>query len=222
VPEQPRQSAIRLSRPYASEQEFVEGDFSWLGRPTVVLPNTSARSPGDVVRFELVLSVGTPIFRAEGQVVAHHPAGTKMPGLELRITRMDAKSKAILDQMRQRRAANARPAPKAVAPPMQVESIAPSPPAVVPTPVPDVVAKPEVGRLAPAPAPVVQSDDPGKSPTGETAGDISERSGVHLSPVRARVTPPPNREEILDRLRERARQLAAKGALPARKSKQTA
>jgi hypothetical protein len=49
-----------------------------------------------------------------------------------------------------------------------------------------------------------------------------ERSGIHLSPARAKIAPPPNRDEILDRLRERARHLAAKGALPVKRSKETA
>jgi hypothetical protein len=52
-------------------------------------------------------------------------------------------------------------------------------------------------------------------PTPEPARDTpSEPSGIHLRPTRIKVAPPPNREEILERLRERARQLAAKGALP--------
>jgi hypothetical protein len=217
VPDPIRQPAIRVVRPYASEKEFVEGDFTWLGRPTLVLPNTPARSPGDLVRFELVLSNGSPIFRGEGQVVAYHPpGGGKTPGLEVRITRMDAKSKAMLDQMRQRRTANSRTAPpKAVASSRQVESIAPAPTAVAAAPPPNPMPTPEVARLASA-------QRPGDQPPVELTSDVSERSGVHLSPARARVAPPPNREEILDRLRERARQLAAKGGLPARKTKQIA
>jgi hypothetical protein len=176
-----RSSAVRVVRPYASEKEFVEGDFAWLSRPTLLLPSNVARPPGELVRFEFVLKTGTPVFRGEGQVLGHHPAGGNRPaGLEVRITRMDAKSKSILDQVRERRAVAARTAPKMVAPSIRPPTIAP--------------------------------------PREPVSDPQSERSGIHLSPARARVTPPPNREEILGRLRERARQLAAKGALPLSKT----
>jgi hypothetical protein len=218
---QPNRSpaAIRLARPYGSEKEFVEGDFAFLGRATLFLPNVPDRAAGDVVRFEFLLNTGAPVFRGEAQVVAHHAgSGPKPAGLEVRITRMDAKSKSIHDLVKERRVAATRTAPKSLSPAKPVESIAPAkvgpsltePPPAAPA---DVAPRPIVAAV-PAPQPARTAEPP-----QETA---SETSGIHLSPVRARVAPPPNRDEILDRLRERARQLAAKGALPVKRAKQSA
>jgi hypothetical protein len=209
-------AAIRLSRPYASEKEFVEGDLPFLGRATLFLPNVPARGAGEIVRFEFLLSTGAPVFRGEAQVVAHHPAaGTKPAGLEVRITRMDAKSKSIHDHVKERRLAGARSSPKSVAPNRATESMAPAkvgpPPVEVSLP---TLAAPRVAPVASAVA-ARAAEPPPEAP--------SERSGIHLSPARPKVAPPPNRDEILDRLRERARQLAAKGALPLpKKTRQSA
>ena len=101
---------IRITRPYGSETEFLEGDFGWLGRTTVILPNGPARAAGELVRFEIVLTSGAPILRGEGHVVAHHsPGGPRAPGLEVRFTRVDAKSKLLIDRVRERRNAMSQP-----------------------------------------------------------------------------------------------------------------
>jgi hypothetical protein len=208
---------VRVVRPYASEKEFVEGDFAWLGRSTIVLPNVPAR-PAELVRFEIVLTNGTPVFRGEGQVVMHHPAGGPRPaGLEIRITRTDARSKAILDHVRDRRAAGARTGQKSFAPGKHLDSISPALHSAAARP---LTAPPQTSaaflRSSPPLSPVAPfaHDPPADKP--------AERSGIHLSPARAKVRPPPNREEILGRLRERARQLAAKGTLLAKKTKESA
>jgi hypothetical protein len=46
----------------------------------------------------------------------------------------------------------------------------------------------------------------------------SERSGIHLTKSASRVAPPSNRDEILERLRVRARELAASGRPAFKKS----
>src|SRR4029077_21016994 len=47
------------------------------------------------------------VLRGEGNVVAHHvPGGPRPPGLEVRFTRVDSKSKLILDRVRDRRTAS--------------------------------------------------------------------------------------------------------------------
>ena len=186
MPEAPRIPFIRITRPYGSENEFVDGDFGWVGRATLVLPGGPARAAGELVRFEVVLKTGAPVLRGEGHVVAHHtPGGARPPGLEVRFTRIDAKSKLILDRVRERRAAHSQGGPVSMAGPVSIGA-----PASMPNGVP--VLKP--------------LDEP-----------PSERSGVHLTKAASKVAPPANREEILERLRARAKELAAAGGLAFKK-----
>jgi hypothetical protein len=161
-----------------------------------------------------VLTNGTPVFRGEGQVVRHHPAGGPRPaGLEIRITRTDARSKAILDQVRDRRAGT-RTGAKSFGP-GRLDSISPMPPGARP-----LTAPPQTSAAFLRSSPPHAAPDPSAAePPGET---LAERSGIHLSPSRAKVRAPPNREAILERLRERAKQLAARGGLPAKKTKESA
>jgi hypothetical protein len=182
---------IRITRPYGSENEFIDGDFAWIGRSTIVLPNSPARKTGEVIRFEVVLSTGSPVFRGEGSVVAHYPpGGAKPPGLEVRFTRIDARSKLILDKVRDRRAAlsrsgeNPAPAPAPALAPAVADAPAPAP------------------ALADAPAPALPADI--QPPTRAA----SERRVVQRS---TKIVAPANRDEILDRLRARAKHLAENG-----------
>jgi hypothetical protein len=184
VPEPPRIPIIRITRPYGSENEFVDGDFGWVGRTTLVLPGGPARAAGELVRFEVVLTTGAPVLRGEGHVVAHHvPGGSRPAGLEVRYTRVDARSKIVLDRVRERRNAGSPNGPMSMSGSVSTASM--------PSPVP----QPEALPVLKAPA-----DTP------------SERSGVHLTKAASRrVTPPANRDEILERLRSRAKELAAAG-----------
>jgi len=182
---------LRISRPYTSEADFVDGDFAWIGRTTIVLPEAGARTTGELVRFEIMLSNGAPVFRGEGHVVAHHPPGSgRPPGLEIRFTRIDSRSKLIIDKVRERRAAHARQN----AAPLEPSSIG----AVEPN---------AEGALAAAEAqPVVL-----KLPEAASPRSVSARAGVR------KIAAPANRDEILERLRARAKQLAAAGGLSFKK-----
>jgi hypothetical protein len=197
VPEAPRIPFVRIARPYGSDNEFVEGDFAWLGRTTIILPNGPARTVGELVRFEIVLTNGAPVLRGEGHVVAHHiPGGPRPAGLEVRYTRVDAKSKLILDRVRERRTQNGETGK------IRVSQV------------------PSVGEVRPL------NGQPGTSPVSSVlpvlkppADTPSERSGVHLTKsAEGRVAPPANRDEILERLRVRARELVASGRLAFKKS----
>jgi hypothetical protein len=183
VPEAQRIPFIRITRPYGSENEFIDGDFGWVGRTTLVLPGGPARAAGELVRFEVVLTTGAAVLRGEGHVVAHHkPGGSRPAGLEVRYTRVDARSKIMLDRVRERRTA-----------------ASPNGPASMP------------GASAASPVAASHELPVLKAP----AEPASERSGVHLTKAAARrVAPPANRDEILERLRARAKELAAAGGWP--------
>jgi len=190
VPEAPRIPFIRITRPYGSEAEFIDGDYGWVGRTTLVLPGGPARAAGELVRFEVVLTNGAPVLRGEGHVVAHHvPGGARPAGLEVRYTRVDSRSKILLDRVRERRAVMSQGGPPSLSTPAVSVPAAPS---LDPTPNGLPVLKPP-------------TDTP------------SERSGVHLKAAASRIAPPANRDEILERLRARAKVLAAAGGLSYKK-----
>jgi hypothetical protein len=223
---------IRIARPYGSEMEFVDGDFASLGRTTIVLPNGPVRQAGELIRFEVVLTNGSPVFRGEGHVVSHNaPGSSKPPGLEVRFTRIDARSKAILDHVRERRAAAAR-GPDAAA-----LSQAPGP-QLSQAPIRNLSQAP-ARNLSQAPARNL-SQAPKRNMSQATARNLSQTPARNMSqapamnssqaPVKqerertvryttqpTKVAAPPNRDEILGRLRLRAERLSAAGGLSFKK-----
>jgi hypothetical protein len=137
VADEPRQPvAIRVSRPYASEDEFLEHELETLTRTSVTLVGSQSRPQGVILRFEIALSNGTALLRGEGRVVGYKQnAYGDLPGLTLRFTRLDTKSKALVDRAATFREARARAAFDASV----SESVAPAPPPLPPRP-PAVVA----------------------------------------------------------------------------------
>src|SRR5207253_1302593 len=91
---------------------------------------------GVVLRFEVLLASGAPLLRGEGRVVAYKMSAVgDEPGLTLRFTRLDARSKALVDRaaaIREARIKGSRSgmshAPLAAAPPATSSSPAGSPP----------------------------------------------------------------------------------------------
>jgi hypothetical protein len=250
-PQHPRIPTMRLSRPYETEDDLIEGDFASLGRPWIILPDVPILPVGELVRFEVLLSNGAPAIRGEGHVVAYHPpGGPKPPGLEVKFTRIDARTKSIIERVHTKRLAlrtSSMPPsqrPEAAAPPPE------APAAQTPTPIadggsrdaPDMpkedlsdvhaaeaaapasaqqqeqaahAASPE---FAPPPAPAPEQADqpavtvpvpPPEQADQETITDPApppEQAAPATAPHRA-VAAPPNRNEILDRLRARAKDL---------------
>src|SRR5260370_31415373 len=92
-------SAIRITRPYASEEEYLENDLETLTRTGITLVGVQPRPEGVVLRFELSLSTGQVVLRGEGRVVrfrgnAHQGVG----GLALRFTRLRLPSQPLIDR----------------------------------------------------------------------------------------------------------------------------
>jgi hypothetical protein len=107
VPDDPRPPvAIRITRPYASEEEYLEQELELISRTGITLVGAHPRPAGVVLRFELVLSSGHVLVRGEGRVTGFKPnAHEDVGGLSLRFTRIDARSKALLDKATARREA---------------------------------------------------------------------------------------------------------------------
>ena len=159
--------AIRIARPYPSEEAFLEHELDTLTRTSVVLLGAQSRPQGVVLRFEVTLASGAPLLRGEGRVVGYKPnALNDEPGLTLRFTRLDPRSKALIDRAAALRDARARgtvrPEPPAYEAPVEA-TYAGAPPSLVsppsvPPPLPasarppPVSARPSRGASVPAPS----------------------------------------------------------------------
>jgi hypothetical protein len=187
--------AIRLTRPYANEEEYLEQELDLLSRTGITLVGAQPRPQGVVLRFELVLAGGQVLLRGEGRVVGFKPnAHQGVGGLSLRFTRIDARSKALLDKaaaLREQRRPSTRPArseapPKLGAPPNSERDR-------VAAPLSSSVAV--ESQLTPPPPPVEEVRTPPMNVT-------SPREGITLG-----LTSPRERDALLDRLRARAKGL---------------
>ena len=104
-----RPVAIRIARPYSSEEAFLEHELETLTRTSVTLIGAQARPQGVILRFEVTLASGAPLLRGEGRVVGYkRNAIGDEPGLTLRFTRLDPRSKALIDRAAAMREAKAR------------------------------------------------------------------------------------------------------------------
>jgi len=205
-------AAIRISRPYASEEDFLHHELDTLTRTTVVLLGAQSRPQGVVLRFEVALASGDALIRGEGRVVGFRPASQGVDsGLSLRFTRLDARSKALIDRAAVMRDARARPSlhPARPAP----DAALASPPGPPPAPAPS--------GPAPLSLDLAASTQPSLEEEPVSSGQILPSSGESARQVaRPRFAPPPpssgsvgqiqraRRDELLDRLRQRAKTLS--------------
>jgi hypothetical protein len=184
--------AVRIVRPYESEEEFLRHDIHTLTRTTVVLVGAQQRPDGVVLRFEVSLKNGQPLLRGEGRVVGYRAnALGNEPGLMLRFTRLDSRSKALVDRAAALR--DARSAPQSnVAPPPAPAAAPPPPPAPPEAAPPPPAAAPEA---APPPPPAAPEAAP---PPAAAQVDVS--SGSSPSPERAAPSsdPAPQKTETLE------------------------
>jgi hypothetical protein len=91
--------AIRIARPYETEEAFLEHELETVGKTSVILIGAHSRPAGVILRFEVALSTGTVVLRGEGRVLAHKDNAFRgQAGLALRFTRLDPKSKAFVDR----------------------------------------------------------------------------------------------------------------------------
>jgi hypothetical protein len=174
--------AIRITRPYATEDEYLEKELETLTRAGITLLGAQARPQGVVLRFELVLTSGAVLMRGEGRVLGFKPnAFEGLGGLALRFTRLDTRSKALVDKavaLREKRRPSSRP-PE----PFELPPRPPPLPDMPPVPVASEPTLPGPPPAAPVLAPAVPHDAP--------------------------IAPPAGRDSLLERLRARAKGLDA-------------
>ncbi|MGH7440453.1 MAG: hypothetical protein ACRENE_32585 [Polyangiaceae bacterium] len=210
--------AIRITRPYESEDEYLAQELEMVSKTSITLVGAQPRPQGVVLRFELVLTKGTVLVRGEGRVVAFKPNAYRgVGGLTLRFTRIDAKSKALLDKatsLREQRRPSSKP-PKELALP-DPPPAGPPPPAEPPPPEAEAAPPP------PPPPPPPEPEIPPATPSGSIVVNLADALEPDEEPVAAAAPAPasvtvtstpisplaaPDRDSLLARLRARARGL---------------
>ncbi len=144
--------AVRVLRPFANEDALLEAEANAFTRTGVVLIGAPSRPNGVVLRFEICLRDGQVAMRGEGRVVGFRAqSAEEESALMLRFTRLDVKSKALLD-----RAVAIREERRSLAPPSQ-----PRPPAkaLTPPPPPPRAPTPPPPPLPPPPSSVAPNTE---------------------------------------------------------------
>jgi hypothetical protein len=189
--------AVRIVRPYETEEAFLENELETIGKTSVILIGAHPRPTGVILRFEVTLASGTTVLRGEGRVLAHKENAFRgQPGLALRFTRLDPRSKALVDRaaaIREARLANeARPA--SVPPPAAPAAQPDPPPATSPQPAQRRAAAPADARAGqePAQAPPMQRPSAPSIPVPAPGPVLAEILG-------APTPPPPSAQRVAPR-----------------------
>jgi molecular chaperone DnaK len=127
---EPKLLPLRIRLPFGSEAEFIERYGANVDKTSLFIATKSTKPEGTAISFELVLQDGTRLMRGEG-VVTEAREGAGSAGMRLRFTRLEAKTKALVDQI----VARQEPQPEAPQPgPAAIPPPAPSaPPRTLPT-----------------------------------------------------------------------------------------
>ncbi|HEX4335956.1 MAG TPA: hypothetical protein VH062_08585 [Polyangiaceae bacterium] len=88
---------LRIHRPYASLDDYLEGDFWTVDRKEMFLIGVQSYDIGVAVRFTIAIEDGTPVVTGEGRVVEYTAPSDDFPGgLKVRFRQLDADAKAVL------------------------------------------------------------------------------------------------------------------------------
>lgn len=176
---------VHVVRPYSSEDEYLAAE-AWSIEPRGMLLIDAAPLPTDTaLLFDVALADGHKPIRAEGRVVASVPAqGERPAGLRVRFKRFGAATKAFIE-----RAVQARSSPSATAPSAPAAASEPERPSM-----PEVrLSMTDIEMMSPSPP--------------QAAAATAKPSEREPSRIRQRapgpVATPANREELLNRLRQR-------------------
>lgn len=185
---------VHVVRPYASEQEYLAAEAWSIDARGMLLIDAEPLAPDTAVLFDVALDGGQKPIRAEGRVVkVVAPANGRPGGLKVRFKRFGSATKAFIERAVKAQSASNEPErasqPEADRPssqdaelPSQVELDRPS--------------MPEVRlSMTELEAPAALASPPSPERDREPSG-LRER-------VPGPVAAPANREELLQRLRQR-------------------
>jgi hypothetical protein len=193
------QHVLHLVRPYATSDDYLAAEAWTINLRTMVLLEAPELPVNAVVLFDLALSNGDKLIRAEGKVLGTVAAeGDRPGGLRIRFKRYGGATKAFIE----RAASHQKDAPPTKA--REPENNAPEPP-----PQPEDEATPVEAAAPDGDAAATEAAAPEHAVVppllADTAPDVDagEPSGVHRRPVAA-VDVPEQRDALLSRLRARA------------------
>jgi hypothetical protein len=173
---------FRVVRPYQSVDEFLRAEGAWVDLKRMLVVGAEELPPDTLIRFGVDLESGQSLVRAEARVVGYvQPGDTAPGGLHVRFKRYGASTKSFLERAGQFRAEQLGVVPDAT-------------PSELLLPVPDVELDSEVAN---------ESVRPDSVPIAN-AGCEPQSGPVQRRPARP-VAPPTNREQLLARLRARAK-----------------
>ena len=182
--------AIRIVRPYDTEDEFLEHELETVGKTSVILIGAHSRPTGVILRFEVTLASGATILRGEGRVLAHKDNAFRgQPGLALRFTRLDPKSKALVDRAAAIREAKAAGDPQPMSAKPSAPPPAPSAPALESQPEPPR-SQPPRSQPPRSQPPRSHSQPPRSRPPSRRAPSPSQ-TDLALEQALTQETPPP-------------------------------
>ena len=226
---------IHVQRPYATVEEYLEAEAWTIETRSMLLVDADDLPLDTAVLFDVSIK-GEKLIRAEGRVAGFvTPEGAAPGGLRVKFRRYGASTKAFIDRAvtwQRERSELAQPSqpepsvPEPSVPSIVTPSIVTSAPMAAPPPTApesssvDARSKPPSRAPAPpSPAPAAIADDSSQSPAPSAAASqpppasekqervgIREPSAVHRPPL-SDTDVPENRDALLARLRDRARNL---------------
>ncbi|MBX3263334.1 MAG: hypothetical protein KF782_26920 [Labilithrix sp.] len=207
--------AVRIVRPYETEDAFLENELETVGKTSVILIGAHSRPTGVILRFEVTLASGATILRGEGRVLAHKESAFRgQPGLALRFTRLDPKSKALVDRAAAIREARLAGGVAAEAPPpapssasLPAQASAPEPRASEPA-APEPSAPPPQASEPSAPPPAPAALHGSQSSTPPAPHAMSLPPDPVLAQILTAPTPPPPAADARGRRADRRRSTA--------------
>ena len=193
--------SLRICRPYQTEDEYLAAEAWSIDTRSILLIDQPELPQGEIVRFEIVLDDGSKPIRAEGVVYKKVKERRKRPGgLRVKLKRMGAQTKAFID-----RAVAHKKAQRSIPPP--------APPGEEPAPLSlEPVSETTPGEIVADSSPHSSPDASSEGGNSGAAEDTTSAGGETRSKVK-RVDAPPNRDELLSRLRDRAARLQKTAAL---------
>ncbi len=99
-PNEPKKVPLRVRLPFATEADFIERYGANVTRGGIFIATRSGKPEGTLLTFELVLQDGARLMRGEG--VVHKLVVDEQPGkagMLVRFTRIDAPTRALIDQI---------------------------------------------------------------------------------------------------------------------------
>jgi hypothetical protein len=180
---------LRVLRPYSSADDYVAAESWTIDVKGMLLVNEPAYPPGTPVRFDVTLSNGEKVIRAEGTVVRHVAARADRPGgLQVRFKRFGGSTKAFIDRVAAARAGERRP------PRMTLPSLT-------------ELSDPAIKELPSDPRASITSLTPELASLAPLPPGVARASGTPVARLRARrpgpIAAPADRDGVLGRLRHR-------------------